>query len=487
MVVTTPRSPQFVRHQRLLALLVGVLGGLSLLLLGISAFVLPSHDRIAYGVSVLGTPLGGLTASQASPRIATALTRVTTRSVQLQAGPHTRQTQWQALGVMPETWWLQRAALAVGRRGTWPQCGLTAARARWSGVELAPRYRLDRPRARAAFAAWAEVIDQAPLDATANWDEQAGQVQITPGRSGARLDTRAALKTLIDDTHALVARTPPAALVIPYREVAPRLTAEQLTALDTVLGIFTTSFSTSTTNRATNVSLAAEAIDGTILLPGETFSFNRIVGPRNQAAGFRTAPVIVNGQLQAGVGGGICQVSSTLYNAALLANLAIVSRSHHSLPVAYVPAGLDATVAYGAIDFRVRNPMATPVLIESQVQGRRLVIRIVGKGPAPVVRIARDTPIPLPLRTVVKSDATLPKGTQVVEKAGKAGKIVAVYREAGEEPQVTRKLISRDRYYGEPRIIRRGTADPTAVIPSTVPGGATTVRHPEQEGRNVSQ
>ena len=261
---------------------------------------------------------------------------------------------------------------------------------------------------------------------------------------------------------ALASGTPaPAEIALPYAARQPHVTTDALAQVDTLLGSFTTAYATSTGNRITNVTTAAEAINGTILLPGETFSFNKVVGPRTADNGFRTAPVIIDGQLKPGMGGGVCQVSTTLYNAALLADLEIVARSHHSMPVHYVPPGRDATVVYGAIDFQFRNSSAAPIVIEglADTAKKTLTFRILGHGPAPVVTIERSDVASLGNKTTVKKDPTFPAGKKVVEQKGKAGVSVTVTRVVGEGPAARREVLSHDRYIGEPSVIRQGTGN----------------------------
>lgn len=150
---------------------------------------------------------------------------------------------------------------------------------------------------------------------------------------------------------------------------------------------YETKYNTSQKDRTTNVTLAASFINGVVLQPGDIFSFNETVGDRTKARGFKDAVVYNNGSKETGIGGGICQVSSTLFNAALLANLEIVERHNHSLKVGYTPNGRDATVFYGNQDFRFRNNSDYPVQISIYCAKGRLLIAINSYQPAPVVDI----------------------------------------------------------------------------------------------------
>ncbi|EHL08831.1 VanW-like protein [Desulfitobacterium hafniense DP7] len=142
------------------------------------------------------------------------------------------------------------------------------------------------------------------------------------------------------------------------------------------LAEFSTHFNVNEVNRTENIRLAAEAIDGARLAPGEIFSFNETVGERTMAAGYKEAVVIEGNRFIPGIGGGICQVSSTLFNAANQAHLEIVERHHHSLPVGYVPPGQDATVFYAVLDFKFKNNTKEPLVLRTWVEGGTLTIKI---------------------------------------------------------------------------------------------------------------
>jgi len=137
--------------------------------------------------------------------------------------------------------------------------------------------------------------------------------------------------------------------------VIPHPDNNDIDRITDVLGDSSTTFDPRNLSRTHNIKLAAQALNGKLVAPGEVFSFNSSVGERTMAAGYLSAPVIVNQQVVPGDGGGVCQDSSTLYQAVLQSHLTVVERHSHSLPVSYVPVGGDATVAYGLLDFRFRN------------------------------------------------------------------------------------------------------------------------------------
>lgn len=166
-------------------------------------------------------------------------------------------------------------------------------------------------------------------------------------------------------------------------KTAPEKTAEDLARLniESLLGEFSTRFNGADTKRTNNIWLATTQIEEVFVMPGEEFSFNEAVGPRTKERGFSEAGVIVNNQHQKDYGGGVCQVSSTLFNAAEAAKMTIIERHSHSMSVSYVKKGRDAAVVYGEKDLRFRNDTDNPILIKSYFAYGKLTIKIFGKSP----------------------------------------------------------------------------------------------------------
>ncbi len=159
--------------------------------------------------------------------------------------------------------------------------------------------------------------------------------------------------------------------VIPLQTLYPNVTTNMIgaEAFPDLLSTYSTKYSTRDTDRTTNLQLASSKINGTVLMPGETFSYNQVVGERTISAGYKEAPIYVSGEVVDGLGGGICQITSTLYNAVLYANLEIVERSNHQFVPSYVTASRDATVVYGSIDFKFKNNRNYPIKIQCSVSG----------------------------------------------------------------------------------------------------------------------
>ena len=169
-----------------------------------------------------------------------------------------------------------------------------------------------------------------------------------------------------------------AALTVETIEVVPELRVEHLAVLDTVLGDFSTPVMGSP-DRVNNIRLSLAAINNTLVMPSEIFSFNGVVGERTREKGYRNAPIILGETVVPGVGGGICQTSTTLYNAVRAAGLEIVERRIHSIAPSYIQHGRDATVAWPHTDFKFRNDSDYPVIVKAGIQGWRVRVWIVGR------------------------------------------------------------------------------------------------------------
>ena len=178
-------------------------------------------------------------------------------------------------------------------------------------------------------------------------------------------------KVSIEEAKAILGDQSAEEYTIPLNILSPNITTNMIgtEAFPDLLSTYSTNYSASNRNRTTNLILAANKINGTVIMPGETFSYNKVVGARTIAAGYKEAPIYVSGKVVDGLGGGICQITTTLYNAALYANLEIVQRSNHQFVPSYAPASRDATVVYGSIDFEFKNNRNYPIKLVCSVSG----------------------------------------------------------------------------------------------------------------------
>ncbi|WP_368489819.1 VanW family protein [Clostridium sp. BJN0013] len=198
---------------------------------------------------------------------------------------------------------------------------------------------------------------------------------INPDQNGIELNKEALKKELTSKIDGSVGKN--LSVKAELKSIEASIKAEELESVDTLISSFSTNYgSISSSERANNIGLATGSINGYIVMPGDTFSFNGVVGERTAAKGYQAAPVIIGDKLEAGLGGGICQVSSTLYNAVNNAGLPSVERTHHTLPVHYVKEGMDATVDYGNIDYKFRNDFKYPIYIEGYTSGGNIVFNL---------------------------------------------------------------------------------------------------------------
>ncbi len=261
--------------------------------------------------------------------------------------------------------------------------------------------------------------------------------------------------------------------VIPLKITIPKRTIADLgeKAFPDQLSTYTTRYNTGNYNRSNNLELAAKAINGTILMPGETFSYNQTVGERTISAGYKAAAAYAGGKVVQDVGGGICQISSTLYNAVLLANLEITDRSNHCFETSYVAAGRDATVNWGTVDFQFKNNRNYPIRIETTAKDGVTTAQIYGIKEETEYEVIIQSKITSYIyrTTKYKNDATLEEGKEIIEESGFDGCNSETYKILKLNGEVvSQTLLSRDTYDPMDRIVRRGTkkiAKPEVIVP----------------------
>ncbi|MDD7796420.1 VanW family protein [Clostridium sp. 'White wine YQ'] len=235
----------------------------------------------------------------------------------------------------------------------------------------------------------------------------------------------------------------------PVKLTKPNISSENLSAINAPISSFSTDYSTSSFERASNIELAAKLINGRILLPNDIFSFNEIVGNRTSDRGFMDAPIIVGNKVESGLGGGICQVTSTLYNAILNCGITPIERQNHNLPVSYVALGTDATVVWNSIDFKFKNTLEYPLLIEAKTTNRSLYINIYSNSSLLNKRyvIKNDVYERIPSTIEPVKDPSLQTGKQYTINQGSDGYRVRVFRYTYENGSlINTETLSNDYY-----------------------------------------
>lgn len=314
--------------------------------------------------------------------------------------------------------------------------------------------------------AWGNAADNAPVDAKREITET-DEVVYTPEVMGTKVDLPAMaeqVKQLAPSSLADVEAGEKRSLPVPVIRIAPTITVDSLKeeGIERKIAEFTTSFTGSAAGRSHNVTAAAMALNDTVLQPGEVFEYGKIVAKAEQAYGYREAPVIVQGKLTPGIGGGICQVSSTLYNAILLAGLEVVERRNHSIAVSYLPPGLDATYADGYINFRFRNSTGKQLLIRTVVHDKHVTVKLFGTLDERVTYRTETKQIKVvePEIKYVGND-TVALGQQRVLQKGEPGRVVDTFRiKLVDGKEVERERLPRSTYRAQAELVAVHPDDP---------------------------
>ncbi|MCB2290451.1 VanW family protein [Clostridium sp. CS001] len=252
------------------------------------------------------------------------------------------------------------------------------------------------------------------------------------------------------------------------QEVKPKVTAATLNTIDKRISSFSTNFESSAEGRAINIGLSTKSINGTLLMPGDVFSFNGIVGERTQQRGYQSAGVIVGDKLEQGLGGGICQVSSTLYNAILGTDIISVERTHHTFPSGYIPIGQDATVDYGNLDYKFKNNYTYPIFIEGYVSNRNLYFNIYSNSALAkkTYTVSNEILESIEPKTEKIPDPTKYEGEiEIVQKAYTGYKVRVTRKTFENGVLINTQVINNDTYKVINGIIKEGTKKKETLAP----------------------
>jgi vancomycin resistance protein YoaR len=316
---------------------------------------------------------------------------------------------------------------------------------------------IDDARALAMLLHLKDDLDKAPTDAKIDLTTR----KILRDEPGRRVDVYATLARLDAALSKGDATVDAVVETVPARRPASMFGE---IAIDDVLGFFETKYARDQKHEARtyNLRLAASKLDGQILLPGETFDFNEIVGPRTEANGYKVAPVIAQGELVDGIGGGTCQVAGTLHGAALFAGLDIVERKPHTRPSFYIKMGLDATVVHPTITLRFKNPFAHPIVLHETVKEGMVRAEILGPTRTRDVTFVRKINEVVPFKEREVEDPKIPKGERILGQRGIPGFRITRFRVVRDGAIAVREKTT-DVYPSTTQIWRIGTGDPNAL------------------------
>jgi vancomycin resistance protein YoaR len=289
----------------------------------------------------------------------------------------------------------------------------------------------------------AEDIKEEAVDAKISYED--GVFIITPEISGTSLQEKEAEIIITEGLENLTDKT----INLPIDRINPKITEAMLKNIKEKISGFTTKFNKGNKERTENLQIASDMIDGKVLLSGEVFSTYEMIGPVTNDNGYKNAPVIVNGQLENDVGGGVCQVATNVYNAAVRSNLEIVERRHHSFPVSYVTIGQDATIAGDWIDMKFKNTRNYPIYIQMYLSGDNLITNIYGDKEGSTERIELETDILTEIPPTISyiEDSSKFSDYKKVEKESKTGYKVNVYKVSYDNGLVIKKELLHNDYY----------------------------------------
>ena len=307
-------------------------------------------------------------------------------------------------------------------------------------------------------------------------------VSITPEVTGKHIDIEDLcnkIKESIDPNPEKVETA-----TVDLQDYSPSITSADLSKITGVMSSYSSTFGTSDTGRVENLRISTGYINGTLLMPGEEFSYNNTIGPTTPERGYKEANTYVGSKIVPGYGGGVCQVSSALYRAVIQANIRSTERRNHSMTVSYAKPGLDATVAAGYIDYKFVNTYDFPIYIQGYLSGNKVVFNVWGNKEAmggKTYELVNEILETYTYGTEEVQDSTLPEGTRIVTSSGANGYKASGYLITYENGvQVNKELISTDVYSTRNQVVSVGTKKVEAPVTPT-PEETTPTESPTEE------
>lgn len=396
---------------------------------------LVNQEEIYSGISINGVDVSGLTGDEALEKV-TEEDQDMGGVVNLYYGDNEFSYSFENLGYNPDYKTAIEEALAYGREGTPGERFRAVTELRNAPLDIKTAQGFEDKKINEALDHIGEVVYVPPKDARFTFEN--GEVIINKEEPGRALD-RDKTKELM-----LGFKVGDEPIEIPTVPTEATIKEDYFASLKGDIGHFSTNYTASVQNRKDNIKLAASIIDGTLIMPGEQISFNNIIGEISAETGFKPATVILDGEYETGTGGGICQVSTTLYNAAVRADLQIDERRNHSRPVNYVGMGLDAAVASGFLDLKLTNTFDFPVYIRAVADNDNIEFTIIGDNEVKDYEIDLISERTGVLENTTKNNYSdeLAEGTTKVTQSGNTGYTYTSYKVKTKNGEI----ISRDNY-----------------------------------------
>lgn len=315
-----------------------------------------------------------------------------------------------------------------------------------------------------------------------------GQFVVSDSKDGVKLDVEQTKNTIVSVLSKNESDIPSVDASVTVD--TPKVKADDLKQIKDLLGTYTTDYSSSSAARATNVEVGAGKINGHVLMPGETLSGYECMHPFTQKNGYKIASAYENGRVVDSVGGGACQIASTLYNASLRAEVKITQRQNHSMVVGYVPASCDAAIAGTYKDIKITNNRSTPIYVEAFSSNRKLTFNIWGKEDRPSnrsVEFVSEIISQTPAGITYQDDPTLPIGKEIKVESGHNGRQSKLWKVVKVDGKVVSKdLLSSDTYRVSNSIVKRGTMPVEVAQTQEAAQPAEEVAKPDNSGPSGS-
>jgi len=434
-----------------------------LVCLGKGTFAYAAEDnRITKGVFIDEVDVGGMTADEAKKAVDNFIEELKNKKITIQADDKSVSA---TLGEMGYSYKLNDAieqALNLGKTGNLIKRYKDMKDIAYEGVRFPIEFLLDDKKVREFVSSSAGVFDVEPVNATVSRKD--GKMIYTDHVMGKKLDVEATVSTIVNSITNSWDRND-VTVSAQLEDVAPLYTRDIIEKCNTILGTFTTEYADSAEGRAKNLANGARLINNTVVYPGEIFSAYEHLAPFTTKNGYHVAGAYSQGKVIDSIGGGACQVSTTLYNAVLYAELEVVQRHEHSMTISYVDLSRDAAIAGTYKDFKFRNNTDVPILIEAYTRGRKITFNIWGHETRDTQNrriefesriLSKTSPPP----DVIEEDPTKPISYKKVTQSAHTGYRAELYKIVYENGvEVSRTLVNKSTYNAAPRYITVGTKE----------------------------
>lgn len=424
-------------------------------------------DYIYQGISIDGIDVGGYTKQEAQEKLDAYIKQLKSATITFQTSLDTLTVSMEDIGLSYENKNLIEEAYSYGKIGNIIKRYKEQKDMEQNPVDLKVEKTIQTKKAKSAIQDGEDKLAKKAENATLKREN--GQFEVIAEQEGVAINYKKSinqLQTYIQDEWDGKDTT----FALQTQVDKPKYTSEDMAKVKDVLGTYTTNYSSSTSDRAQNVDTGARHINGTVLYPGEEFSTYQKIAPYTYENGYRTGKSYLNGEVIDSIGGGVCQVSTTLYNAVIRAELEITERYAHSMNVSYVPLAADAAMAGTYKNLKFKNNTDSPIYIEGSTYNRNLTFTIYGQETRPSNRKIEFRSVTLetyqPGADIKTEDSSMMEGQMVVTQSAHVGYKAQLYKDVYIDGEKTESiLMNTSTYQASPRRVKVGTKKPVVEEP----------------------